>query len=104
MTDQFISEPIIPDKDSIDVAHMSRGEPGLPHQFSWRDTDYTIAEILDTWKESGKCTLGSERYLRKHWYEVRTVCGQVMKIYFERQARSSKQAKQRWWLYTIKEA
>jgi phosphoribosylglycinamide formyltransferase-1 len=101
-TEQFISEPIIPVKESIDATHMARGEPGLPHRFTWRDTEYTIAEILDSWKESGPCTHGSgEMYLRKHWYQIRTVCGVVMKLYFERKARSCKQAKQRWWLYTI---
>jgi len=73
----------------------------LPQCFTWRDTQYTVAELLDSWKESGKCTHGSEMYLRKHWFEIRTVSGEVMKIYFERKARSAKQAKQRWWLYTM---
>lgn len=100
-TEQFISEPITPDKETLNTAHMARGQPGLPQRFTWRDTQYTVAQLLDSWKESGKCTHGNEMYLRKHWYEIRTVSGEVMKIYFERKARSSKQAKQRWWLYTM---
>ena len=103
-TEQFICQPITPDKDALNTAHMSRGEPGLPARFTWRDDEYTVAEILASWKESGKCTHGSEMYLRKHWYEIRTVCGKVMKLYFERKARSTKQAKQRWWLYTTTDA
>ncbi|HAI12506.1 MAG TPA: cytoplasmic protein [Phycisphaerales bacterium] len=100
-TEQFISESITPDKDTLNTTQMARGEPGLPQCFTWRDTQYTVAELLDSWKESGKCTHGSEMYLRKHWFEIRTVSGEVMKIYFERKARSAKQAKQRWWLYTM---
>jgi len=100
-TEEFISESITPDKESLDTTRMARGEPGLPHRFTWRGDQYTLAEMLDSWKESGKCTHGTEMYLRKHWYQIRTTTGEVMKIYFERQARSSKQAKQRWWLYTM---
>lgn len=101
-TEQFISESIKPDKDTLNTTHMSRGEPGMPARFTWRDSQYTVAEVLESWKESGRCTHGShEMYLRKHWFKIRTVSGEVMKLYFERKARSTKQAKARWWLYTL---
>lgn len=99
---QFVSEPIIPCEASVEAKAMARGEPGLPSSFTWREQTYAIVEVLGTWKESGPCRSGSsERYLRKHWYKIKTDGNQVMTLYFERQARSSSQRKKRWWLYTI---
>ena len=99
---QFISEAIVPLAGSAESGAMARGEPGLPDRFTWRDEVYSVVEVLSKWKESGSCRHGSgERYLRKHWYKIRTDAGQVMTIYFERQARSAKQRKERWWLYAI---
>ena len=98
----FISEAIKVVAGPMDGAAMARGEPGLPSEFVWRDEGFEIVEVLEKWKESGACRHGSgERYLRKHWYKVRTSDGQVMTLYFERQARSTSQSKKRWWLYTI---
>ncbi len=58
---------------------MARGEPGLPHQFRWRKTNWEVAEILESRKEHGDCTHGSgERYVRKHVYRVRTTDGTVL--------------------------
>lgn len=102
MNEEFVSEMIEPVTGTFDTAAMSQGEPGLPGRFRWRDHDYAIAEVLDTWKESGPCKSGSpELYLRKHWYKIRTADGSVMTVYFERQARSKGQSKKRWWLYTV---
>ena len=102
MDEQFVSESINPVPGTADTSRMAVGEPGLSRSFSWRNRRYDIAEILEKWKESSPCRNGSaEVYLRKHWYSVRTTTGQIMKIYFERQARSQRQAKSRWWLYTI---
>ena len=57
--------------------------------------------MLERWKDTGPCTSGSgEKYLRKHWFRVRTTDGREMKLYFERQARGSRQTS-RWWLYTV---
>ena len=66
------------------------------------DAEYTVAEVLEEWKETGPCHHGSgERYVRKHWFRLRMASGEEMKLYFERHARSAKQMKQRWWLYTV---
>jgi hypothetical protein len=98
--EQFISEPIVVLSGPADGAAMARGEPGLPSIFTWRDQRFEIVEVLERWKESGACRHGSgERYLRKHWYKVRTDDQQIMTLYFERQARSKSQSKKRWWLY-----
>jgi len=98
--EQFVSEPITPVKDALDVSRMAVGEPGLPRAFAWRGTRYRVAHLRSAWKESGPCrTAGREVYLRKHWYEVETTDGSVMKLYFERQSRGN--TKRRWWLYTL---
>lgn len=102
MSEEFISEPIKPVSGTFDTAGMTRGEPGLPERFIWKDTEYEVAEVLETWKETGPCKNGSpELYLRKHWYKIRTADGLLMTLYFERQARSKGSSKARWWLYTI---
>ncbi|MBI1374246.1 MAG: cytoplasmic protein [Phycisphaera sp.] len=100
--EQFVSEAIEPDRSAMDTARMATGAPGLPGVFTWRGTRYEVARVISVWKDSSPCRNGSpEVYLRKHWYEVETTDGSVMKLYFERQARSKRQAKRRWWLYTV---
>jgi phosphoribosylglycinamide formyltransferase-1 len=102
MAEEFISEPITPVAGTFDPGGMTRGEPGLPQRFVWRNTEYTLAAVLEAWKEDGSCRHGSgERYLRKHWFRIQTEQGPRMRIYFERQARSKGQSKTRWWLDTI---
>ena len=102
MKEEFISESIQPVPGSADSAGMAKGEPGFPRKFLWRDTEYTLDEILETWKQSGPCKSGSgEMYLRKHWFRIRTTTGVQMTIYFDRQPRSKRQNNTRWWLYTL---
>ena len=102
MSEEFISEPIKPIKDSGDLQGMQRGETGLPGRFSWRDEEFAIAPVLKSWKEDGTCKSGNtDRYLRKHWYKIQTDQGRQMTLYFERQPRSASQNKSRWWLYTV---
>ena len=101
----FVSEALTPVYRQ-DAGHpVIAGEPVLPGQFRWRQQILTVEQILSTWKEEGPCRHGSgERYLRKHWYRIQIQDGREMEVYFERQARSSTQRKQRWWLYTITES
>ena len=102
MDEKFISEPIKPLAETFRTAAMTKGEPGLPEKFVWRNTEYAVAEVFEAWKETGPCRNGSdEKYLRKHWYKIRTSDDLIMTLYFERQARSKGQNKTRWWLYTI---
>ncbi|MBN1845016.1 MAG: hypothetical protein JW810_04995 [Sedimentisphaerales bacterium] len=102
MAEEFVSELIQPVAGSFDRRAMSRAEPGLPGRFRWRGQEYTVIEVLRAWKQSGPDRDGSgQMYLRKHWYEVRTDRGLIMKIYFERQGRSPGAARKRWWLYAI---
>ena len=102
MAEQFVSEPIQPVAGTFDTTGMVRGEPGLPHRFVWRGAEYTVTAVLQVWKEDGPCRHGSgEMYLRKHWFKIATEQGPQMTLCFERQARSKRQSKLRWWLYTI---
>ncbi|MDQ1256736.1 MAG: hypothetical protein QG656_1336, partial [Candidatus Hydrogenedentes bacterium] len=102
MSARFVCEPIEPAPHSTDTAAMARGEPGLPGRFVWRGTEYAVEAVLRTWKETGACRHGSgEQYVRKHWFEARMTDGSEMKIYFERQARSTRERKIRWWLHTV---
>jgi hypothetical protein len=102
MSEEFVGEAIKPVAGTFDPAGMTRGEPGLPQRFVWRDQEYTLAAVLQAWKEDGPCRQGSsEQYLRKHWFKILTEQGPQMTIFFERQAGSQRQSKARWWLYTI---
>lgn len=103
MEEEFVSELIVPVEGTFDTAGMARGEPGLPGRFTWRDKEYAVAQVLEKWKESGPCKSGSmEMYLRKHWFKIRCTDGTEMTIYFERQPKSKRENKTRWWLYTVK--
>ena len=104
MSEQFISETITPVPGTADTARMAAGEPGLPRAFVWHGETLEIAGVLRTWRETGPCHHGSdERYVRKHWYEVMTVGGQRLTIYFERQARRGSHPRREWRLFSIAE-
>ena len=105
MPEEFVSERIVPVPGTFDTRGMTAGAPGLPKRFVWRGNEYTVAEVVETWKETSNCKHGSsEQYVRKHWFRIRTTAGDEMKLYFERQARSRRELKTRWWLYTISPA
>jgi len=102
MRERFIGEAIEPIGGPVDLAAMARGGPGLPSAFTWRGGEYSVSAVLETWKTTGDCRSGSaEQYIRKHWFRIRTTDGTEMRIYFERQARSSRERKRRWWLYAL---
>jgi len=104
-SERFVCEAIKPVRGAMDTLGMARGEPGLPLRFLWRGREYAVAEVLERWKETGPCTSGSgERYVRKHWFRVRTTTGEEMKLYCERRPRSGRERLKRWWLYTVADA
>jgi len=101
--ESFVGAPIVPASRSFAAQAMAAGKPGLPEAFIWKGREYGVVQVLEEWKEAGDCRHGSgERYIRKHWYRIRTSQGSEMKIYFERQARSS--GGSRWRLYSIRES
>lgn len=102
MAARFVSEPIFPEAETCDTARMAAGAPGLPRRFTWRGDAVEVAEVLRTWKQDGRCRNGStDRYVRKHWYEVRTRTGAIMTLYFERSFRSRPSHAERWWLFSV---
>jgi Domain of unknown function (DUF6504) len=104
MPERFISEAIQPVIATFDTARMAAGEPGLPREFTWRGRTVKVANVLRSWRETGKCRHGSpELYVRKHWYEVETSSHDTMKIYCDRQPRGRRNSA-RWWLFSISEA
>jgi len=97
MPEIFISESIRPVKGTFDPLAMSRGEPGLPSHFHWREGEFEILKILESWKGYGDCTHGSgERYVRKHYWRVLTADGRVLTLYFQRHFGRSRQSRVRW--------
>jgi hypothetical protein len=100
MPEQFISESISPVPGTADAAAMTRGEPGLPGAFVWRGEEYRVEAVLEKWKQADARDC-NEKYTRKHWYRVRTTSGDVMTLYFLRQASSAKRPKARWFLYSL---
>jgi hypothetical protein len=101
MTETFIGEAIQPEDASFAASAMAMGKPGLPRSFAWQGGSFPVLEVLEEWKEAGDCHHGSgERYVRKHWFRVRTAENREMKIYFERQRRSS--GGSRWRLYSVR--
>jgi len=98
----FISEPIEPVVASMNTSRLAVGEPAVPVLFKWRGREYTVVEVLETRRQTSRCHSGSdEQYVRRHWFKVRTADGSIMQIYFDRQPASSREAKKRWWLYSI---
>ena len=69
----FVSEPIKPVQSTLDTAAMSTGAPGLPREFIWRGETLRVTATVSAWRETGSCQFSkTERYVRKHWYEVQT--------------------------------
>lgn len=103
LKESFVGEPIVPDEASFSTGPMAIGGPGAPSRFEWRGRSHSVSEVLEQWKQTGDCRHGSgERYVRQHWFRIRTDDGVEMKIYFERQRRSS--GGSRWRLYSVCEA
>jgi hypothetical protein len=100
---ELISEPITPTPGTFDTADMGKGLPGLPAEFTWRDRKYRVGILLAKWKVSGPEVgrLGGEKYLRRHYFRIRTTDNSVMTLYCERHTKTRTNPKARWFLYTI---
>lgn len=99
--ERFIGEALRPLQEDWDPQSMAAGSPGLPSAFLWGGRTLRLAALVRTWKDTGPCGHGSgERYVRRHWFEVRTTEGEVLKLYFERQRRRGT-VQSRWWLFSL---
>jgi hypothetical protein len=101
--ESFISEPIRPASGSFDSAAMARGEPGLPAAFTWRGREYSVAQVLESWKSTGPDRDGgTERYVRRHWYRILTATGEIMTLCFDRQPPAGRaKSRRRWTLFSM---
>ncbi len=103
--DTFICEELIPVAGTGSSVMMSRGEPGLPQRFIWRDVQYEVVGVIETWKTQGPCRHGSgEMYLRRHWYKIQVSPRTIMTVYCDRQAKNRRKPKSRWWVYIVEQA
>lgn len=103
MEEQFISEPLKPVTDSVDQRSFAIGAPLLPTEFLWRNRTLVVSHVCEQWKDTGPCRHGSgELYVRKHWFRLQLNTGEEIKVYFQRQPRSSGREKSRWWLFSMK--
>ena len=102
MAERFVSEAITPDAGTFTPEAMAGGEPSLPTRWRWRGRDFEVAEELERWKDLTPTSFEAERYLRRHWFRVRTVCGATAVLYFQRRSRDVRGGK-RWFLYTLDE-
>jgi len=100
---ELVSELLTPRAGTFHAAAMARGEPGLPSGFTWRDEEFDIQEVLESWKDSSPegGRHGGELYLRRHFYKLRMSGGLVWTVYFTRQTPRTGSPKARWFLYTI---
>ncbi len=97
---EFVGEAIEPVGGSMRVGDMLRGQPGVPMRFRWRDREYAVVAVLETWKSTGPCRSGSpEQYVRAHWYRIRTEGGTEMTLYCDRQKRKDR-PRIEWRLYS----
>jgi hypothetical protein len=105
MTERLISEAIEPlYGDGAEDRGFVAGEPIPPSRFRWGEREVAVAAILETWKGLSPQPASGHggRYVRRHWYRVRTAEGEVMTIYLVRT--TPKRGQQGWWLYSVGEA
>ena len=102
MTRRFIGEQLRPLLDRAESRQLEPGAPVMPGAFEWRGQEYPVLETLHSWKELSPCKQGAaERYLRTHWYRIKTVGDLEWTLYFLRQAQSGRRVDARWYLYTL---
>lgn len=104
--EQFISEPITPDRGGFSAELMVQGLAALPSGFTWRGRRYGIVACLEHNKQSGLegSSSDGERYLRRQEFRVELDTGQEARIYVLRNAlpgSSRSASKRRWFLYSI---
>ena len=98
----FVSERISPVGNDFALP-PAIGEPALPLCFKWSQQVRKVETVQRHWKvmEPDRTHGDSERYLRRHWFELQMDDGASWTIYFQRQPGSGRTAKARWWLYSL---
>ena len=94
---RFVSEPVQPTGKTL-ATQATGGEPPVPGAFAWAGRELIVKTVLRTWR-STKDDRG-DTYLKRHWFEIETLDGARIVVYFDREARRNQA---HWWLYTIEE-
>ena len=94
---KFVSHPLVAAGEEL-VTAANGSEPPVPRAFLWDERRFVVSSILRTWRSS-KNDRG-DTYLKRHWFELETVDGARLEVYYDRDAR---RGRSRWWLYTIDE-
>jgi len=83
---EFVSEPLVPDPGSL--VPGAAGEPLLALRFTWRGRAFEIVRIERRWKTTDAAhSAPGGAYVRRHWADVCTACGERLRIYGERGGR-----------------
>jgi hypothetical protein len=100
-TTRFIGEPI---EAEFDQPPEIEKKPGLPDNFVWRDSTFTVAETLSEWHDFGRRDRMARNMRPSHaaaaarkgswgvgrdYYRILTDCGRTFEIYFDRSPTSS---------------
>lgn len=80
---------------------MSRGEPGLPAGFVWRERPYRVVRVVRRWRHFGPESSGKEMYLRRHYAEAVMDDGATWVVYCLRQPPGKGGGGGRWFVYSI---
>jgi Family of unknown function (DUF6504) len=94
---RFVSGPLAPLGDGF-ITAADGSEPPVPRAFRWGDRTLTVGAVVRSWRSSK--TDRGDAYLKRHWFELRTVCGNTIEVYYDREAR---RGAAQWWLYVIDE-
>jgi nucleotidyltransferase/DNA polymerase involved in DNA repair len=97
---RLVSEALTPAEGWFDTDGMSRGEPGLPAAFRWKERLCRVQQRLRSWKQVRPEPTG-QMYLRRHYYELLMDDGSTWTVYCLRQAGRPGHAAPRWFLYRV---
>ena len=107
----FYEEPI---EVRFDEQPALEKKPGCPQRFSWRGSNFEIADLLSEWHDytrrgqmakNMRPTHASSAARRGSWgvgkdyYRVLTINGRIFEIYFDRAPRGVEQRKGAWFLF-----
>ena len=96
MARTFVSRPLKVTGEGF-ISDATGSEPPVPRAFLWDRRVLEIAAVVRNWRSSKEDR--GDTYLKSHWFELRTVEGATIEVYFDREARRGAE----WWLYTIDE-
>jgi Domain of unknown function (DUF6504) len=108
---RFIGETI---DAKFDEPPALEKKPGCPAQFIWRETAFTVVELLSEWHDYNRRGRMARNMQPQHasrastrgswgvgqdYYRVRTEDSRIFDIYYDRSPKSVDQRKGSWFLY-----